>query len=211
MEKIETRDGSFTYYSEKYDEWYHCKFIGAIEEARVKYAEPVNLKDGDQVLDFCFGLGYNTLAALKICENIKVTGIELDIGILKEILTNDVPVEYALQNEMVRKAVLNTINKTNDEKINIIVGDAEEEIKRLPSDSFNAVLFDPFSPGKHKEMWSLEIFKECFRVLKVGGRLTTYSCAKWIRANMVGAGFKVIDGPIIGRKSASTVAIKVLE
>ncbi|MBU0615205.1 MAG: hypothetical protein KJ601_03870, partial [Nanoarchaeota archaeon] len=88
------------------------------------------------------------------------------------------------------------------------IGKAEEEIKLLPNNYFNGVLFDPFSPGKHKEMWSLDIFKECFRVMKPGSRLTTYSCAVWIRDNMREAGFQVIDGPILGRKSASTIAIK---
>lgn len=218
MKKVKTRDGSFTFLNEEYGDAYHSTTVGALEEARVKYAEPANLKAGDKVLDFCFGLGYNTIAALKICDNISVTGLELDVGILKEILTNVVPQDYTLQNERVRKVVLNTINENicdendnndnDNDKINIIIGDAAEGIKKLPSNTFNAIFFDPFSPGKHKELWSLEVFKECNRVLKPDGRLTTYSCATWIRRNMREAGFEVIDGPIFGRKSASTIAIK---
>jgi predicted methyltransferase len=208
MKKIETRDGSFTFLNEEYEEAYHSTTVGALEEARIKYAEPANIKKGNNILDFCFGLGYNTIAALKICNDIKITALELDKEILKEILTNEVPIEYKSQNEEVRKAVLNTINKKHNDKINIIVGNAAEEIKKLPSDSFNAIFFDPFSPSKHKELWSLEVFKECFRVLKPNGRLTTYSCATWIRNNMKEARFEVIDGPIFGRKSASTIAIK---
>jgi len=208
MKKIQTRDGSFTYHNEEYNEAYHSITVGAMEEARVKYVEPVNIKSGDHVLDFCFGLGYNTIVALKVCENITVTGLEKDIGILKEILTNDVPVEYKEQNEIVQKSVQNLINKSPKNKINLILGDAIKQIKQLPTNSFNAIFFDPFSPGKHKELWSLDVFKECFRVLKKDGKLTTYSCATWIRNNMREVGFNVVDGPIFGRKSASTVAIK---
>lgn len=208
MKKIETRDGSVTFHNEEYGEAYHSITVGALEEARVKYAEPANIKEGDNILDFCFGLGYNTLAALKICNNIKVIGIEIDEEILKEILTNEVPIDYRSQNKLIQKAVLNSINKKENKQINIIIGDAAEEIKKLTSDFFNAILFDPFSPSKHKELWSLDVFKECFRVLKTEGRLTTYSCATWMRNNLKEAGFKIIDGPIFGRKSASTIAIK---
>ena len=43
----------------------------------------------------------------------------------------------------------------------IIIGDALEKIKDMPDDSFDAILFDPFSPSVHKELWSLNVFKEC--------------------------------------------------
>ncbi len=208
MKKIKTRDGSYTFLNEKYGETYHCSTVGAIEESYIKYAQPANIKEGDKILDFCFGLGYNSIAALKICNNIEIVGIELDKKILNEVLTNIVPSEYASQNILIQKAVKNSLNNNSDGKIKIIIGDAIEEIKKLPSNSFNAILFDPFSPGKHKELWSIDVFKECFRVLKPNSRLTTYSCATWIRNNMKSAGFEVIDGPIFGRKSASTVAVK---
>ncbi len=208
MKRIRTRDGSFTFFNEEYKESYHCKFVGALEESRIKYVEPVNLSEGDVVLDFCFGLGYNTIAALKICNKIKVTALELDENILKEILTNIVPDEYKVENKLVKIAVQNSLDKIKNDKINIIIGDAKEEIKKLSSNSFNAIFFDPFSPGKHKELWSLDIFKECYRVLKKNGKLTTYSCATWIRNNMRKVNFKVIDGPVFARKSASTIGIK---
>jgi len=203
MKKIETRDGSFTFLNEEYGETYHCSTVGALEESRIKYVEPANIKKGDNILDFCFGLGYNSIAALKICKDITITAIELDQKILDEIPTNIVPKEYITENEIISKA----LQQKND-KINIIIGDGAKEIKKLPSDSFNAVFFDPFSPGKHKELWSLEIFKECYRIMKTEGRLTTYSCAKWMRNNLKEAGFKVNDGPIFGRKSASTIGVK---
>lgn len=203
MKKIKTRDGSYTFLNEEYGETYHCSTVGALEESRIKYVEPANIKDNDNILDFCFGLGYNSIAALKISKNVRITGIEIDKSILNEILTNEVPEEYIEENKIIQEAIL---KKSNN--IKIIIGNAKEEIKKLESNSFNAIFFDPFSPNKHKELWSLEIFKECYRILKKEGILTTYSCATWIRNNLKEAGFEVNDGPIFGRKSASTVAKK---
>jgi len=63
MKKIITKDGSVTFKNESYDETYHST-SGALEEAFEKFAKPCNLKDGMNVLDICFGIGYNSLAAI---------------------------------------------------------------------------------------------------------------------------------------------------
>jgi len=44
--------------------------------------------------------------------------------------------------------------------------------------------------------------------MRKGGILTTYSCASIIRKNLREAGFLVKDGPVVGRKAPSTIAIK---
>jgi hypothetical protein len=43
--------------------------------------------------------------------------------------------------------------------------------------------------------------------MKEGAKLSTYSYARWIRNNLKNAGFEVLDGPILGRRSPSTVCI----
>jgi len=207
LRKIETADGSITYFNPEFGEAYHSITVGAMDEARVKYVEPADIKEGDLVLDFCFGLGYNSLLTIDSVKNIKIIGIEKDKDILKEILENKPP-KYDESYEKIKSAVLDTLNKRNNDKLKIIIGDGLEEARKLASDSFDAVLFDPFSPRKHPGLWSKDVFDEMFRVMKKGAKLTTYSCATWIRNNMREAGFKVVDGPIFGRKSASTVAIK---
>jgi len=57
-------------------------------------------------------------------------------------------------------------------------------------------------------MWTAEVFRNVFNVMKKGAKLSTYSCAKSVRANMTAAGFTVTDGPSIGRKSPATIAVK---
>ena len=81
MRKIITKDGSITFHNELYDETYHST-SGALEEAFEKFAKPCKLKDGMKVLDVCFGLGYNSLAAISLA-NVEVVALENDPLILK--------------------------------------------------------------------------------------------------------------------------------
>jgi tRNA U34 5-methylaminomethyl-2-thiouridine-forming methyltransferase MnmC len=43
--------------------------------------------------------------------------------------------------------------------------------------------------------------------MKKGAMMSTYSCARIVRDNLKNAGFEVKNGPIIGRRSPSTIAI----
>ena len=72
----------------------------------------------------------------------------------------------------------------------------------------DAVFFDPFSPKKVPDMWEKEFFKDIFDAMKNNSILATYSCARVVRDNLKAVGFKVEDGPKIGRRSPSTLAIK---
>ncbi|MBT5419293.1 MAG: hypothetical protein HOK80_00225, partial [Candidatus Cloacimonetes bacterium] len=100
------------------------------------------------------------------------------------------------------------VTDSNNNRIQVLLGDALQKIDDLPNDVFDRVFFDPFSPKKQPEMWSKELFQKIYSKMRVGAKLSTYSCAKQVRKNMMNAGFKVIDGPIIGRKSPATIAIK---
>ena len=205
MRLIKTDDGSYTYYSDKFDEPYHTK-SGAMEEAFEKHVNAVGVEDGMKILDFCFGLGYNSIAALVGHKDLEIIGIEIDSEILDEMKKVEVSIEeYEEFREIKDKK---EIVDSRNNKIKLIIGDGLVEIKRLPSDYFDRVFFDPFSPKKHPEMWSEELFKEVYRVMNKGGKLSTYSCARVVRDNMKAAGFEVIDGPVIGRRSPSTIALK---
>ena len=63
-----SEDGSFTAYSKEYDEHYHSTKDGALNESILKHVLPAfkikkNLEEIN-ILDICFGLGFNTLATL---------------------------------------------------------------------------------------------------------------------------------------------------
>lgn len=207
MEQVKTRDDSITLFNEQYQEHYHSHTIGAIEEAFVKFAEACKIKDGMKILDVCFGLGYNTLAAISMSKNLEIVGLENDMKILERTATIEVPEKFRKDFEIIRKAAKELEYNKDNLKIKILVGDARQRIKEA-GDGFDAVFLDPFSPKKCPELWTKEFFDEIFKRMKKGGIVATYSCATIVRKNLADAGFDVRDGPIFGRKSPATIGIK---
>ena len=229
--KVETKDGSITYHNSDVDEHYHS-MSGALEEAEKKHVAPVEItkrlaanENHIVIADVCFGLGYNTLAALREIEGVHDATVELyafenDPEILDKIKELPLPGEYELALGRVLTLVSDaskittkptfTVHRCDDELFtgSLYLGDMKETIAVLPLNSVDVVFFDPFSPGKQPELWSKEIFATLFAALKPGGILTTYSCATRVREAMREVGFRVEDGVILGRKSPSTLAIK---
>ncbi len=215
LQKIITPDGSITFYNPDFDEAYHSK-SGAKEEAIKKFVEPCQIKElattgKIRILDVCFGLGYNTAAAIDVAreENphccIEVIGLELNEEILHELLL--LPDSFACYN-LIKETVKNNYNyKKNNIEIKIILGDACETIKQV-SGEFNAIFFDPFSPKKCPNLWSQELFRKVYTCMKKSGRLATYSCARVVRDNMRAVGFTVLNGPKLWRRGPSTIGVK---
>ena len=208
MKLIKTKDGSFTAFSEVASEHYHT-ISGAIEEAFEKHVNALGINNGMQILDFCFGLGYNSIAACKDHVNLQITALENDIKIIEAM--QDIEIPEILTKEFAHfRNIAESMDVTdnNNNRIQILLGDALYKINELPDGKFDRVFFDPFSPKKQPEMWSEEIFQKIYNKMKIGAKLSTYSCAKQIRKNMISAGFKVMDGPVVGRRSPATIAVK---
>ena len=229
MKKVVTGDRSITLHSDEYDETYHS-VSGAVEEAYKKFAEPaleiVDLRNNDEIsiLDVGFGLGYNAGAVLdKVLEanlncRISIVGLEKDLGVLLKIKDMHplIKTYHVIKDlaEQINTKRTNTENKGtakmleyNKEGISIrvLLGRAEHQVKKLKP-GFDIILHDPFSPKKNPELWTESFFKELRRLIKDNGVLTTYSCARNARENMIKAGFKVRDGPCVGRRAPSTIA-----
>ncbi|MAE42871.1 hypothetical protein CMO93_03800 [Candidatus Woesearchaeota archaeon] len=219
MKKIITKDNSITFRNEKYDETYHST-SGALEEAFEKFAKPCKLKDGVKILDVCFGLGYNSLAAISLAD-VEIIALENDSLILEKIQYNNIfnneknnyndktikNINLIKNYEKIKLATKNLFYKDNKVKIKIILEDARNTIKKL-NEKFDVVFLDPFSPKNCPELWTEEFFRDIWKVMKKRGVLATYSCAKVVRSNLNNAGFKVKDGPCVGRKSPATLAYK---
>ncbi len=224
MKEVVTRDKSITLHSKEYDETYHS-VSGAVEEAYKKFVEPaleiVDLRNKDEIsiLDVGFGLGYNSGAVLdKVLEaslncRISIAGLEKDPGILLKIkdmhpliktyhVIKDLAEQLTPENKGTAKML-----EYNKEGIiiRVLLGRAEQLVKHLEP-GFDIILHDPFSPKKNPELWTESFFKELRRLIKDNGVLTTFSCARNARENMMKAGFKVRDGPCVGRRAPSTIA-----
>lgn len=207
MQLIKTNDGSFTFFSEKYGETFKS-VSGALEEAEKKFIIPCNIRDNISILDIGFGLGYNIVSAMRKAKSLRIISLEKDKELFDQIQTFEVPEQIKENYSKIRIAAKNMSYKDNEYQIDIILGNAEETIKNI-KEEFDAVFLDPFSPKKNTELWTLEFLKDVFAVMKKGAVLSTYSCAGQIRRNLIAVGFEVKEGPIVGRRAPSTIAVKV--
>jgi len=220
MKKVKTDDGSFTFYSEEFNQHYHT-LAGGFGEALEKHVRPslAYFEDGVVILDFCFGLGYNSFVALKKAEDkgisFRVIAIENDLKIIQELRNLDLG-EY----DPIKKRFLKVIDLEPKKKdgvfiyetkdITLLIGDAEKSLPLLSefSRKIGVVYFDPFSRSVCPQLWDEIVFRQIFSCMGDSSILTTYSCSKVVRRAMENAGFNVIDGPVFGRKAPGTIAYK---
>ena len=211
METITTKDNSVTLRHTS-GEAYHAT-AGAKEEVIRKFVEIVISKDLSAkkkivVLDFCFGFGYKTAGFLEAMKDfsgeILVFGLEIDRSLVEKIQElPDIFSTYPLIKRLIKENPL----KKNNVTIKLIYGDARETIDLVDA-KVDVCSYDPFSLKVCPELWSYECFKKVYDKMNPGGILTTYSCARLVRDNMKKAGFTIKDGPIIGRRGPSTIAVK---
>ena len=220
MQKIHTQDGSETFVNKQYNESYHS-FTGAVEEAREKYCIPTKIKERAiqnqeiTILDFAFGMGYNSAMAIALAKEanphckITVIGLENDPKIIEKIqeVNPEIP-GFEFYKEITAQ---NLTIESDDKSVNVTVflNDAQEAITEIEDASIDVVFYDPFSPKTQPEMWSKELFQEIKRVIKTTtGVLATYSCARMVRDNIKAAGLEFKDGPKVGRRGPGTLVWK---
>src|SRR3989344_6490879 len=192
LKKIITADNTESYLNEQVQETAHSQ-TGAVEEALKKYAIPSKMKElaktgKIRILDMFFGLGYNSAMAISAaleenpnCE-IEVVGMENDAEIIGKIQEVNPPISFFKHYKQLERSNLEF--KEGKVKVKLVLGDAREEVKKLEKDYFDAIFYDPFSPKTAPEMWTEELFKEMYRVMKKTGILATYTCARMPRENM---------------------------
>lgn len=220
LTEVVTEDGSITFRNEDVDECYHTK-SGAMDEALRKHLLPSGILDDIEnktevvIADVCFGLGYNAIVAMTEIwsknPNVKITvhAFENDPVILNKIDVVSFEDKHKNSKELIL-AMIKDGKYCTDKFCGILhLGDVRETIKDVEDNVFNAIFFDSFSPKKVPELWTEELFTQIFRCSAKGSALTTYSCARVVRDNLRAAGFGVFDGPIIGRRSPSTIARKI--
>lgn len=119
---------------------------------KIKAISPIK----GRVLDTCTGLGYAAIAASKYAD--EVITIEID--------------EY--MREMAR---LNPYSKDlfGKENIRLILNDSFDEIKKFRNNEFDRIMHDPPTFVLAGELYSLEFYKQLYRILKPNGKLFHYT------------------------------------
>ena len=194
---IKTADSSFTLKSEKYNQCYHSVNDGALKETLYKHILPafeLVEKEEVNILDICFGLGYNTFASVLYRGNKKINiySPELDEELVKSLSDFEYPKEFEPIEEIIKTTISNRHYKDENCEINIIIGDAREFIRNSPV-KFDIIYQDAFSPKVNPELWSFEYFSELEKILNDDGVITTYSVATPVRLALYNLGFNLFS------------------
>ncbi len=216
-----TQDGSFTFFSAVFNETFHST-QGAKREALEKFAiatqlpllaqqssvgSPLQspLQSPVRLLDVCYGLGYNTAAALETLWRVnphcpvELYGLELDASVPIAAANSDLlqgwsaPVQASLralaQSQGVAEARL---------RAQLLIGDARQTIAQVQASGFqaDAVFFDPFSPRRCPQLWTVDFFRQVAAVMTPQAILATYSRSASVRSALVAAGLKIGTIPL---------------
>ncbi len=193
-------DGTYTAYSNEYEEHYHSTKDGALKESLKKHIIPAfSIKQKQNeifILDICYGLGFNTLATLNyhkknnLKSKVYIYAPELDAELISSLKYFIYPKEFIWLKKIILKLSDEYVYCDDKFYIEIFVGDARKYIKKFKN-KFDIVYQDAFSPNVNPALWTLEYFKDIKNTMKEDAVLTTYSTALKTRLALYENGFKV--------------------
>lgn len=215
-----TADNSYTFYSEEFEETFHSQ-QGAKTEAACKFVAPakLNIKAHQPVvrlLDICYGLGYNTAAALAtiwaVNPNcfVEIIALESNAEVPKSSIERGLLASWELEIQQILTFLAHNYQiQTTRCQGTLLIGDARQTIQLIPpSFSADAIFLDPFSPPKCPQLWTIEFISLVASYLHSEGILATYSAAAAVRAALQQAGLHIGAATSVGRRSPSTIAAK---
>ena len=195
-----SEDGSYTAYSKEYDEHYHSTKDGALNESLYKHIIPafehVREQKEVNILDICYGLGFNTLATILYYKEhtpqkrVHIYSPELDASLVKSLTNFSYPKTFEPLREIIDVVSETGVYENEQFYIEVFLGDAREYVKRF-QDTFDIVYQDAFSPSTNPVLWTKEYFSDVAQAMKKEGILTTYSTALKTRLALYENGFFV--------------------
>lgn len=199
-EMVASDDGSFTAYSKAYDEHYHSTKDGALRESLNKHVIPcfshLQARTELNILDICFGLGFNTLATLYYVQKeqldvkLNIYSPELDGDLIRALAFFNYPDAFEPFFEIIK--ILSQTHYYADDTlcIELFVGDARGYLKNS-NIRFDIIYQDAFSPRVNPVLWTKEYFSDIARCIKDDGVLSTYSTAFSVRMALYENGFNL--------------------
>jgi tRNA U34 5-methylaminomethyl-2-thiouridine-forming methyltransferase MnmC len=214
-----TEDGSVTFWSETFQETFHSSH-GAKHESEAKFVIPSKIAEKAKtqtqlnILDVCYGLGYNTAAAIACISKLSDRPTNLDIIALennievprKAIVSGLVNIWQPAIAQILQTAAETQTAKAENLSLQLLIGDARQTISQVSTKWADAIFLDPFSPPHCPQLWTVEFIQLLANCLKPDGYLVTYSSSAAVRTAMISAGLQIGAIAPIGRKSPSTIA-----
>ncbi len=201
--EVLTKDGSYSLRSVFFQDNFHS-LLGALEETKLKFTAPSNLQrfkgKSLNVLDICFGLGYNSASLIneliKQKSYLNLYALEIDKA----------PLEYSLSNISFLKLWTPKVQKIFESlykadyfedqffKCNVLWGDARQKINIIPSSiKFDLIYLDGFSPQKCPQLWTIEFLSKVIEKLNSQGYFITYSSSAAVRKTLRNLGLEIFN------------------
>lgn len=209
-----TNDGSYTLFSDTYNQTYHS-IHGSKTEAEYVFLKNAGVqrrlrqKKDTHILEIGFGTGLNFLLTADLATK---HGVRLSYWAYeKYLLQGDTIASLAFETLLEHAALLEQLILWRSAQpayppngllccvfndslaLHLILGDATES--QLPDDVIHAIYLDAFSPDKNPELWTAPFFQKLYTCLDTGGKLATYSAKSQVRKNLITAGFEATKVP----------------
>lgn len=205
----QTEDGSFTFFSEAFRETFHSQ-AGARDEAFQKFVRATDLARKSErpqlrLLDMCYGLGYNTAAALETIWSanpachVTLHGFEMDETVPRAAIAPPLIDSWTPPVQAVLRAIAQRHHHTTPRlTATLWIGDARQTVQHWvqQDEQVDAIFFDPFSPRRCPQLWTVEFFTLMAQCLAPTGQLATYSRSASVRAALLEAGFCIGTLPL---------------
>jgi hypothetical protein len=171
------------------------------------------------IWDIGLGPAGNTIAAIETLRSIKTPiemhSFELDTAVLEFALQHAQVLDYLLGWETIVRQLLEegVAFPLPHLRWQLHRGDFSQNSPLAPTPS--SIFFDPYSPMKNPEMWSLETFSTLWRSVSMPDAppclMTNYTRSTAVRVTMALAGWFVGRGVSTGEKSETTIVANRLE
>ncbi len=214
---VKSEDGSYTAFSEQFQEHYHSTRDGALHESLYKHVIPAfdHHKDKEEltILDICFGLGFNTLATLyylrenKIKKRLRIFSPEFDAELIASLHDFTYPDTFHSLIPIIQTLSREHVYEDEFVYIELYIGDARAYLQGC-NELFDIVYQDAFSPSVNPLLWTREYFKEIASLLKEDAILTTYSIALKTRLALYENGFYIYINQGDGHRDATFATLQ---
>ncbi len=202
-----TADGSHTIQIDELNVTYHSKH-GAIQESQhvfidagISYLHQMKQLNEYQILEMGFGTGLNALLSIIFAEEMRVSvkyhSVEAFPLTDEEVsmLNYGTLLEQLSMFSEIHAVPWNTATPIHPKfelyKHHSTLNDFNTQ------EQFNIMYYDAFAPTAQPELWTVEVFKKLYQLLKPEGILVTYCSKGVVRRAMEAAGFRVtkLQGP----------------